>query len=72
MTRKWRTDKDTELALKWRLSKKYWFEERKVTEEQYERIVRGCTCSAAGFCESCMGNLSCERDAKLTEWTIKK
>lgn len=64
MKREWRTDPDTEAALNWRVSKRYWFEERKVTEEEYEIIVRGCTASAAGFCESCMGKELCERQAK--------
>jgi len=72
MSRKWRTDADTESALKFRVSRRYWFEERKVTEEEYERIIRGCTCSGAGFCESCMGKEQCERDAKEKGERINK
>ncbi len=58
-----RNDPDTEAALKWRVSEEYWFKERGLTEAQYEHVVRGCTCSAAGFCESCMGKEQCEIDA---------
>lgn len=61
---KWRTDSDTELALNWRVSENYWFKEQGLTEEEYEIVVRGCGCSAAGFCESCMGNNVCELRAK--------
>lgn len=63
-SRKWRTDSDTEASLRWRVSEKYWFERRGVSEGEYEIIIRGCTCSGAGFCESCMGKEVCEKQAK--------
>jgi hypothetical protein len=72
MQRKMRNDSEVEIALKWEVSKEYWIKERGLTEEEYEKVIRGCTCSSPGFCESCMGNDQCEINAiGFEKWKSK-
>ena len=63
---------DHETDYKWRVSEKFWLEERKLTEEQYHKLILACPGDNAGFCESCMGNTRCEVEVLgIEEWRKK-
>lgn len=46
------------------VSKIYWMKERGFSQKEYEQVIRNCTASNFGFCESCMGNMECEIGVK--------
>jgi len=48
-----------EMGYKWRVSEKFW-KDKGLTEEQYKQVILGCPNKSPGFCESCMGDNTCE------------